>query len=133
ELSLNKGDIVYINRQIDRNWFEGEHHGLVGIFPVSYVEIIPTEKANLQPRKAIEGEALVKYNFPAQSPMELSLFKGERVILLRKLDHNWYEGRLGTKKGIFPVSYIQVLREPQEHHATSKGHFLFLKPGVVEK
>ncbi|KAG8193991.1 hypothetical protein JTE90_013683 [Oedothorax gibbosus] len=128
ELSLNKGDIVYINRQIDRNWFEGEHHGLVGIFPVSYVEIIPTEKANLQPRKAIEGEALVKYNFPAQSPMELSLFKGERVILLRKLDHNWYEGRLGTKKGIFPVSYIQVLREPQEHHATTGHRTISPKP-----
>lgn len=40
--------------------------------------------------------------------------QGERVILLRKLDHNWYEGRLGAKKGIFPVSYVQVMREPQE-------------------
>ncbi|XP_071042633.1 vinexin isoform X4 [Parasteatoda tepidariorum] len=114
ELSLNKGDIVYINKLLDRNWYEGEHHGLIGIFPVSYVEIIPNEKANLQPRKAMEGEAIVKYNFRAQTPMELSLFKGEKVILLRKADRNWYEGRLGTKKGIFPVSYVQVLQEPGE-------------------
>ncbi|CAN7945992.1 unnamed protein product, partial [Ixodes pacificus] len=38
EVSLRKGDLVYITRKIDRNWYEGEHHGLVGIFPVSYVE-----------------------------------------------------------------------------------------------
>ncbi|GIY65673.1 hypothetical protein CDAR_81822 [Caerostris darwini] len=114
ELSLNKGDIVYITKQIDKNWFEGEHHGLVGIFPVSYVEIIPSEKAHLQPKKAIEGEALVKYNFRAQSPAELSLFKGEKVVLMRRLDHNWFEGRLGAKKGIFPISYVEVLQEPGE-------------------
>ncbi|GFY68136.1 sorbin and SH3 domain-containing protein 1 [Trichonephila inaurata madagascariensis] len=118
ELSLNKGDIVYINKQIDKNWYEGEHHGLVGIFPVSYVEIIPNEKANLQPRKAQEGEALVKYNFRAQSPMELSLFKGEKVVLIRKLDHNWFEGRLGAKKGIFPISYVEILQEPGEYTGT---------------
>jgi len=39
ELPLWKGDIVYLLRQIDRNWFKGERHGTVGIFPVSYVEV----------------------------------------------------------------------------------------------
>jgi len=78
------------------------------------VEIIPNEKANLQPRKAMEGEAIVKYNFRAITKAELSLFKGERVVLTRRMDHNWYEGRLGTKKGIFPVAYVKVLQEPGE-------------------
>ena len=121
ELSLNKGDIVYITKQIDKNWYEGEHHGLIGIFPVNYVEIIPNEKANMQPRKASEGEAVVKYNFRAQTPIELSLFKGEKVILTKRMDQNWYEGRLGTKKGIFPVSYVNVLQEPGEHTYGSRA------------
>jgi len=43
ELSLRKGDIVYLRRAIDDNWFEGEHHGLVGRFPVSYVEVALTK------------------------------------------------------------------------------------------
>lgn len=30
---------MYIYRQVDQNWFEGEHHGRVGIFPRSYVEV----------------------------------------------------------------------------------------------
>lgn len=39
ELSFKKGDTVYILRKIDQNWYEGEHHGRVGIFPISYVEV----------------------------------------------------------------------------------------------
>ncbi|CAN7992927.1 unnamed protein product, partial [Ixodes hexagonus] len=114
EVSLRKGDLVYITRKIDRNWYEGEHHGLVGIFPVSYVEVIPAENANLQPRKALEGLARAKFNFCAQTPVELSFFRGETVVLMRRVDANWYEGRIGNKRGIFPVSYVEVVTEPQE-------------------
>ncbi|KFO53079.1 Vinexin, partial [Corvus brachyrhynchos] len=39
ELTLHKGDIVYIHKEVDRNWLEGEHHGRVGIFPSNYVEV----------------------------------------------------------------------------------------------
>lgn len=41
ELSFKKGDTVYILRKIDQNWYEGEHYGRVGIFPISYVEVRP--------------------------------------------------------------------------------------------
>ncbi|XP_017587875.1 PREDICTED: vinexin [Corvus brachyrhynchos] len=41
ELTLHKGDIVYIHKEVDRNWLEGEHHGRVGIFPSNYVEVSP--------------------------------------------------------------------------------------------
>lgn len=40
ELPLQKGDIVYIYKQIDQNWYEGEHHGRVGIFPRTYIEVL---------------------------------------------------------------------------------------------
>lgn len=39
ELTLKKGDIVYIHKEVDRNWLEGEHHGRLGIFPANYVEV----------------------------------------------------------------------------------------------
>lgn len=39
ELSFRKNDILFLLRQVDKNWFEGERHGLVGIFPVNYVEV----------------------------------------------------------------------------------------------
>ncbi|XP_076361356.1 uncharacterized protein LOC143252697 isoform X4 [Tachypleus tridentatus] len=119
ELSLNKGDIVYVTKEIDKNWYQGEHHGMIGIFPIKYVEIIPPENAHLQPRKATEGEARAKYNFRAQTSVELSVFKGETVILTGKVDQNWYEGRIGNKKGIVPSAYLEVFREPEEMHSVS--------------
>lgn len=39
ELTFKKGETVYITRQIDNNWYEGEYRGHVGIFPISYVEV----------------------------------------------------------------------------------------------
>ncbi|XP_060542771.1 sorbin and SH3 domain-containing protein 2 isoform X9 [Pantherophis guttatus] len=116
ELPFKKGDTVYILRKVDQNWYEGEHYGRVGIFPISYVEkLIPPEKA--QPARppppahvAEIGEAIAKYNFNADTNVELSLRKGDKIILLRRVDQNWYEGKLlGTnKQGIFPVSYVEV-------------------------
>lgn len=37
---------------------------------------------------------------------------GELVVLSRRVDENWYEGRIGNRKGIFPVSYVDTLVEP---------------------
>ncbi|KAL8600634.1 hypothetical protein ACOMHN_030290 [Nucella lapillus] len=37
---------------------------------------------------------------------------GEFVVLLRRVDENWYEGRIGNRQGIFPVSYVEITREP---------------------
>lgn len=39
--------------------------------------------------------------------------QGDKVTLLRRVDQNWYEGKLpGTnKQGIFPVSYVEVIKK----------------------
>ena len=61
-----------------------------------------------------EGKGKAKFNFQAQTPMELSLIKGEMVTLTRRVDQNWYEGRIGSRKGIFPATYIDILVDPGE-------------------
>ncbi|XP_073758428.1 sorbin and SH3 domain-containing protein 2 isoform X12 [Callorhinus ursinus] len=134
ELSFKKGDTVYILRKIDQNWYEGEHHGRVGIFPISYVEkLIPPEKAQparppppAQPGEI--GEAMAKYNFNADTNVELSLRKGDRVTLLKRVDQNWYEGKIpGTsRQGIFPVSYVEVVKKN-----TTKGAEDYPDPPIL--
>lgn len=44
--------------------------------------------------------------------------QGDRVILLKRVDQNWYEGKIpGTnRQGIFPVSYVEVVKR-----STAKG------------
>ncbi|XP_063276189.1 vinexin [Prinia subflava] len=120
ELTLQKGDIVYIHKEVDRNWLEGEHHGRVGIFPSNYVEILPpTEVPKPIKAPALQvleyGEALALYNFRGDLQVELSFRKGERICLVRRVNENWYEGRISgtSRQGIFPATYVQVLKEPR--------------------
>ncbi|XP_054853347.1 vinexin isoform X2 [Eublepharis macularius] len=120
ELTLQKGDIVYIHKEVDRNWLEGEHHGRVGIFPANYVEVLPpTEIPKPIKSPTIQvleyGEAVAQYNFKGDLQVELSFRKGERICLVRRVDENWYEGRISgtSRQGIFPANYVQVLKEPR--------------------
>uniref|UniRef100_A0A8C3BYY8 Sorbin and SH3 domain containing 3 n=1 Tax=Cairina moschata TaxID=8855 RepID=A0A8C3BYY8_CAIMO len=106
ELTLQKGDIVYIHKEVDRNWLEGEHHGRVGIFPSNYVEVLPPTEVP-KPIKAPSiqvleyGEALALYNFRGELPVELSFRKGERVCLVRRV---LKEPRVKASADDFPPS-----------------------------
>nr|XP_046274326.1 mucin-12-like isoform X6 [Scatophagus argus] len=134
ELSFKKGDAVNIIRQIDNNWYEGEHRGRIGIFPMSYVERMPSSEKQqpIRPPPPAHvreiGEAVARYNFNADTNVELSLRKGERVIVIRQVDQNWYEGKIPdtTKQGIFPVSYVDIVkRSPSKvstHHIDPHGY-----------
>ncbi|XP_070772190.1 sorbin and SH3 domain-containing protein 2 [Enoplosus armatus] len=134
ELTFKKGDAVNIIRQIDNNWYEGEHRGQVGIFPMSYVEKMPSSEKQqpIRPPPPAHvreiGEAIARYNFNADTNVELSLRKGERVIVIRQVDQNWYEGKIPdtTKQGIFPVSYVDIVkRSPSKssaHHIDPHGY-----------
>ncbi|CAK6950210.1 vinexin isoform X2 [Scomber scombrus] len=125
ELSLQKGDIVYIHRQVDNNWFEGEHHGRAGIFPSTYVEILPpSEKPTPIKSPTVQvldyGEAVALFNFNADLPVELSFRKGEIISITRRVDEKWLEGRISgtSRSGIFPASYVQVNKMPRTKYST---------------
>nr|XP_021498088.1 vinexin isoform X3 [Meriones unguiculatus] len=120
ELTLQKGDIVYIHKEVDKNWLEGEHHGRLGIFPANYVEVLPADEIPkpIKPPtyQVLEyGDAIAQYSFKGEVEVELSFRKGERICLIRKVNEHWYEGRItGTgRQGIFPASYVQINREPR--------------------
>ncbi|XP_028049418.1 sorbin and SH3 domain-containing protein 1 isoform X17 [Monomorium pharaonis] len=119
ELTFRRGDLIFVRRQVDKNWYEGEYNAMIGLFPSNYVEILPYDGTmRTTPKKAHEGQARAKFNFVAQTNLELSLVKGELVVLTRRVDENWYEGRIGNRKGIFPISYVEVLTEPGHRSET---------------
>ena len=60
ELTLQKGDIVYIHKEVDKNWLEGEHHGRLGIFPANYVEVSRRDKSKWGWEGAGVGRDLVQ-------------------------------------------------------------------------
>lgn len=76
------------------------------------MQILAYDGSKATVRRSHEGQARAKFNFIAQTHLELSLAKGELVVITRRVDDNWFEGRIGGRKGIFPVSYVEVLIDP---------------------
>ncbi|XP_065063028.1 sorbin and SH3 domain-containing protein 1-like isoform X1 [Rhopilema esculentum] len=119
EISFKKGQLITVFRQIDENWYEGEVDGQVGIFPANYIQIIETKEAPPEEEEDAgtiqieEGIARAKYKFQAENDKEISFKKNDMITLLRKLDDNWYEGEIEDQIGIFPVNYVEILREPR--------------------
>ncbi|XP_067133417.1 vinexin-like isoform X4 [Centruroides vittatus] len=120
ELSLKKGDVVNIQRRIDKNWYEGKIDGKTGIFPVSYAEPVSSKSSQRLSKKYIKGWARAKFDFIAKNPVELTLYKDDMVSLIREVDSNWYEGNLNGKTGIFPISYVEVVSESEYSAKPSK-------------
>lgn len=62
----------------------------------------------------LEGIARVLFDFRPSHSFELELVKGEIVILTRRVDNNWFEGRKQKNpilSGIFPISYVQIVKD----------------------
>uniref|UniRef100_A0AC34Q1S3 Uncharacterized protein n=1 Tax=Panagrolaimus sp. JU765 TaxID=591449 RepID=A0AC34Q1S3_9BILA len=108
ELSLNRGDVVRVHREVDSNWIEGERNGHVGIFPASYVQMDEDASTSKNRVRAL-------YPFQARNRNELSLKKGEILRKRREIDPNWFEGTNSKGQiGIFPKCYVQPFIEGQE-------------------
>ncbi|XP_078267178.1 uncharacterized protein LOC144599806 isoform X5 [Rhinoraja longicauda] len=121
ELAVKKGDSVFIHRQRDDNWYVAECNGNRGLLPVCYVEP-PSE---FQPHDNTMDEiAIAKFRFVALTNIELPLEKNQLVVLLRRIDENWYEGKVpGTDhKGIFPVAYVEVIGKPAGDYICHRDH-----------
>jgi sorbin and SH3 domain-containing protein 1 len=109
ELSFDETDTIVLLREVDRNWYEGECHGRIGLIPSNYVQISGENKDNTNnwPVEIVNDKlAILKHSFNARSSTELSLKKGDIVTLIRQIDSNWFEGEYGGRCGLLPVSYV---------------------------
>ena len=48
------------------------------------------------------------HEFEGQVTHELSFSAGVSILLLRRIDDNWLEGKLDGKVGIFPANYVKI-------------------------
>ncbi|XP_034172293.2 rho guanine nucleotide exchange factor 38 [Osmia lignaria lignaria] len=62
----------------------------------------------------VKPYAITLYPFNAQFPNELSFGAGEVVHLIKHIDSEWMEGTIDNEKGIFPISYVNIIVDCNE-------------------
>jgi len=102
--TIPAGDIVKVTKRLDAQWHEGELRGKTGIFPTEFVAILDALNSRISVATACES-------FVAADDSELSLVVGDRVVVTKRIDAGWFEGRRSNKTGIFPANHV-VVGEP---------------------
>ncbi|KZC04124.1 PREDICTED: dynamin-binding protein-like [Dufourea novaeangliae] len=86
-----------------------------------YYDLFPQYKTTVSdPMESIEDNisfntldvkpyAITLYPFNAQFPNELSFGAKEVVHLIKHIDSEWMEGTIDNHKGIFPISYVNII------------------------
>ena len=75
----------------------------------------------VQPEEDAEMYALVLYDFKSETDQSLSLYEGDTVTVLRKLDEHWCEAKHDDGRvGLCPLSYVRVIdMEPPDSKSIS--------------
>ncbi|XP_055624846.1 E3 ubiquitin-protein ligase SH3RF1 [Toxorhynchites rutilus septentrionalis] len=102
DISFKKGDIIILRKKIDHNWCVGEVNGKEGAVPLNHLQVIV-------PLPYPQCKALYDFSMgPNEEEGCLTFKKGSLIHVLRRVDQNWAEGRIGDKIGIFPISFVEM-------------------------
>ncbi|XP_064546489.1 intersectin-1 isoform X3 [Drosophila montana] len=134
DLSFGAGEMVMVIKK-EGEWWTGTIGNRTGMFPSNYVQKadVGTAAANVVPA-AVEPEpepepepieqgmrakrseiAQVIAPYEATSTEQLSLTRGQLIMIRKKTDSGWWEGELQAKGrrrqiGWFPATYVKVLQ-----------------------
>lgn len=115
ELGFSAGVSLRLLRRIDENWLEGELEGKVGIFPAAYVDIelsMPSKAQENELAKSGRPYAIGLFEFTGDCGGDLPFAKGELIELLGSVGSGWMRGKTGKGEGIFPSSFVEILKFP---------------------
>uniref|UniRef100_A0A0A1WMD8 RING-type E3 ubiquitin transferase n=1 Tax=Zeugodacus cucurbitae TaxID=28588 RepID=A0A0A1WMD8_ZEUCU len=107
DLHFKKGDLVLLKRKIDSNWYVGQlnnGNGFIseGTFPINHVQVVV-------PLPTPQCIALYDFKMPPNEEQGCLTFKKGTIIhVLRRVDHNWAEGCIGSAIGIFPIAFVEL-------------------------
>ncbi|XP_067852196.1 E3 ubiquitin-protein ligase SH3RF1-like [Heptranchias perlo] len=119
DLSFKKGDVIILRRQVDENWYYGEINGVCGIFPLNFVQVIHHLPQPPPLCKALYDFNLKEKDKEANKDL-LSFLKNDILKVIRRVDENWAEGKLGDKVGIFPMSFVEMNSTAKQLLATKR-------------
>ncbi|KAK2907155.1 hypothetical protein Q8A67_006140 [Cirrhinus molitorella] len=80
---------------------------------------VKTEKPKTDLLSAPRAEAV--FDFSSSGRLELSLKAGDVIFLLRRVNADWLEGTVRDKTGIFPESFVNIIKPLPESDSDEEG------------
>ncbi|KAG5848454.1 hypothetical protein ANANG_G00098620 [Anguilla anguilla] len=136
ELSFAEGDVIGLKEYIGEEWARGELNGYVGLFPLTFVEVVedlpapPPAQQNVQAKIPLPGMVSAsknhesarptqlqsapagaewgraQYDFIAETDNDLPFQQGAVIQIMERVDAEWCRGRLDGRDGYFPATFV---------------------------
>lgn len=85
-------------------------HPTAGASPLPSPMRSPSKSMATTPsRQQTQPYCQALYDFEPENPGELGFKENDIIMLLDRVDENWFEGTLNGRTGYFPQSYVQVV------------------------
>ncbi|NP_001085119.1 SH3 domain containing ring finger 2 S homeolog [Xenopus laevis] len=117
DLTLSKGDIIVLHRQLDENWNNGQANRGSRISPETSGKV-------LQPAPAL-CKAIYKFDLKEKNRESkdcLKFQKDDVISVIRRMDENWAEGKLGDQVGIFPLMFVELNQTAKQLLESNKNN-----------
>jgi hypothetical protein len=99
-LTLKKGDIIEVVQEASEDWWLGSANGEVGYFPKKFAKDVNDKRPY----------CTVLFDYEARDQLnELTIHKGDVLVLLNEEDSDWWEGELNGSKGYFPKTFVKKI------------------------
>ncbi|XP_067118064.1 LOW QUALITY PROTEIN: SH3 domain-containing protein 19-like [Osmerus mordax] len=126
ELTFSQGDVIALTEVIGQEWGRGQVHGRMGIFPLSFTQVVEelspssgkrmvaqttselTTETNTPDHDEGEGWEVALFDFPGQTADDLSFLKGALITVTQRVDAAWSRGRLGSREGLYPSAFTHT-------------------------
>lgn len=117
DLMFNEGDVIQVTQR-EGEWWTGTIGDRIGIFPSNYVRPRDQEgfgsvgKTGTLTKKPEIAQVTTAYT--ASGSEQLSLARGQLILILKKNPSGWWQGELQARgkkrqKGWFPASHVKLL------------------------
>ncbi|XP_037619641.1 neutrophil cytosol factor 4 [Sebastes umbrosus] len=83
---------------------------------------VKTIKPNMDKFSSPRAEAI--FDFRGNGKAELNLKKGEVIFLLQRVNTDWLEGTVNNQTGIFPQSFVKIIKPLPESDSEGDGGVL---------
>ncbi|XP_071089029.1 SH3 domain-containing protein 19-like [Haliotis cracherodii] len=108
DLVFEEGDVIRLVGRVGSEWLKGELRDRVGIFPISFVEIVEDLPAEDTVSKSQDGHVTAMFDFDGQGD-ELSFQAGQRLQVVSQVNTEWLFGQMDGRTGKFPSAFIDYI------------------------